>query len=93
MSEDPQQPGPAEPGSDWSATEQVRTGVVNVDEVIAAVEELEERPIEEHVGVFETAHEQLRRALDAQPAQPPAPQPPAPQPPAPQPPADRSQPS
>ena len=35
-----------------------------VDEVIRAVEELEERPIEEHVGVFETAHDQLRRALD-----------------------------
>jgi hypothetical protein len=42
----------------------VRTGVIHVDEVIAAVEELEQRPIEEHVGVFETAHEQLRRALD-----------------------------
>ena len=46
-------------------SERVRTGVESVDEVIAAVEELEERPIEEHVGVFETAHEQLRRALDA----------------------------
>jgi hypothetical protein len=32
--------------------------------VIAAVEQLEDRPIEEHVGVFETAHDQLRRALD-----------------------------
>jgi hypothetical protein len=43
----------------------VRTGVDRVDEVIEAVEGLEERPIEEHVGVFETAHEELRRALDA----------------------------
>lgn len=43
----------------------VRTGVDRVDEVIEAVEHLEERPIEEHVGVFEAAHEQLRRALDA----------------------------
>ena len=42
----------------------MRTGVPDVDEVIAAVEELEERPLEEHVGVFETAHDQLRRALD-----------------------------
>jgi len=75
MSDDPQAPGP----------EQVRTGVESVDEVIAAVEGLEERPIEEHVGVFETAQEQLRRALDAQQQ--------APRPPAPQPPADRSQPS
>jgi hypothetical protein len=35
-----------------------------VDEVIRAVEELEERPIEEHVGVFESAQVQLRQALD-----------------------------
>jgi len=50
MSEQPQEP--------------VRTGIGEVDAVIAAVEELEDRPIEEHVGVFETAHERLRRALD-----------------------------
>jgi hypothetical protein len=63
MTEHPDLPGSDEvdpaPGP-----EPVRTGVAGVDEVIAAVEELEERPIEEHVGVFETAHEQLRRALD-----------------------------
>lgn len=46
-------------------SEPARTGVPGVDEVIAAVEELEERPLEEHVGVFEAAHDQLRRALDA----------------------------
>ena len=46
------------------ASDSVRTGVPEVDEVIVAVEQLEERPIEEHVGVFETAHDQLRRALD-----------------------------
>ena len=50
-------PEPAEP-------ERVRTGVDGVDEVIRAVEELEERPLEEHVGVFEAAHSELRRALD-----------------------------
>jgi hypothetical protein len=50
MSEQPQEP--------------VRTGVREVDAVITAVEQLEERPIEEHVGVFETAHDRLRRALD-----------------------------
>ena len=44
--------------------ERVRTGSDRVDEVIRAVEELEERPIEEHVGVFESAQVQLRRALD-----------------------------
>lgn len=77
MSEDPRAPGPMEPGTGADAPEQVRTGVKSVDAVIAAVEELEERPIEEHVGVFETAQEQLRRALDAQQPTPPAPQPPA----------------
>jgi hypothetical protein len=46
------------------------TGMDRVDEVIAAVEELDERPIEEHVGVFEHAHDELRRALDAQPEDP-----------------------
>ena len=44
--------------------EQVRTGAERVDEVVRAVEELEERPIEEHVGVFEHAQVQLRKALD-----------------------------
>jgi len=82
MSEAPQATGQAEPEEATSAPEQVRTGVESVDAVIAAVEDLEERPIEEHVGVFETAHEQLRRALDAQPAQ---------QHPVPQPRADRSE--
>jgi hypothetical protein len=52
--------GDPEPG----APERVRTGSDRVDEVIRAVEELEERPIEEHVGVFESAQVQLRRALD-----------------------------
>lgn len=46
-------------------SEQVRTGVAAVDEVIAAVEGLDGRPVEEHVAVFEAAHDQLRRALDA----------------------------
>jgi len=50
MSEQPQEP--------------VRTGVPDVDAVITAVEQLEDRPIEEHVGAFETAHDRLRRALD-----------------------------
>lgn len=60
---------PAEPETVPAEPERVRTGVEGVDEVIVAVEELEERPIEEHVGVFETAHDRLRRALDATDAQ------------------------
>lgn len=61
------EPARPEPASreEQPAPERVRTGVAGVDEVITAVEELEDRPIEEHAGVFETAHEQLRRALDA----------------------------
>ena len=57
-----EQAGDAEP--EPVVPERVRTGVGPVDDVIRAVEELEERPIEEHVGVFESAQVQLRRALD-----------------------------
>jgi hypothetical protein len=68
MTEDPEFPGPAEDPAEPETVppepERVRTGAPEVDQVIAAVEELEERPIEEHVAVFETAHERLRRALD-----------------------------
>ena len=79
MSEDPDFTGPddldlgpdLEPDQAPEA-ERVRTGMAEIDEVIAAVEGLEERPIEEHVGVFEAAHDRLRRALDhpAEPAGP-----------------------
>jgi hypothetical protein len=64
MTEDPDLPTPDEPPATPPEPERVRTGVSRVDEVIAAVEELEERPLEEHVAVFETAHAELRRALD-----------------------------
>jgi hypothetical protein len=68
MSMEPDFPTPAEdPGEPDTVPpepERVRTGVTSVDEVITAVEELEERPLEEHVGVFEAAHDRLRRALD-----------------------------
>ena len=68
--QDPQHdvPEPDEPAGDAEpepvVPERVRTGTERVDDVIRAVEELEERPIEEHVGVFESAQVQLRRALD-----------------------------
>ncbi|GAB2452505.1 hypothetical protein GCM10027062_36530 [Nocardioides hungaricus] len=69
MTEEPAFPTPAEdPGEPETVPpepERVRTGVAGVDEAIIAVEELEERPLEEHVGVFETVHDRLRRALDA----------------------------
>ena len=61
-------PEPGEQEGDGEAApappERVRTGAERVDEVIRAVEELEDRPIEEHVGVFESAQVQLRQALD-----------------------------
>ena len=40
------------------------TGVPAVDDVLASVQALDGRPVEEHVAVFEQAHERLRRALD-----------------------------
>ena len=57
-----EQSGDAEP--EPVVPERLRTGADRVDDVIRAVEELEDRPIEEHVGVFESAQVQLRRALD-----------------------------
>ncbi len=63
MTEQPPDPE-TEEDPDPGTPERVRTDVAEVDEVIRAVEELEERPIEEHVGVFEAAHQRLRQALD-----------------------------
>jgi hypothetical protein len=40
------------------------SGVSAVDAVVASVQALDGRPVEEHVAVFEQAHERLRRALD-----------------------------
>ncbi|WP_210651774.1 hypothetical protein [Nocardioides sp. SYSU D00065] len=47
-----------------------RTGVTAVDAVLAEVAALADAPVADHVAVFERAHEQLRRALDAQPDSP-----------------------
>ncbi|CAB4719396.1 MAG: hypothetical protein F2667_09860 [Actinobacteria bacterium] len=49
-----------------------RTGVAAVDAVVDAVAELGDQPLESHLAVFEAAHEQLRRALDARPVDEPA---------------------
>ncbi|NYE38188.1 nitrogenase molybdenum-iron protein alpha/beta subunit [Nocardioides cavernae] len=43
------------------------TGIEAVDRVLAEVTAVVDAPVGEHVQVFERAHEQLRRALDAQP--------------------------
>lgn len=39
-------------------------GITIVDEVLADIEAIDARPLEEHVTVFESAHERLRSALD-----------------------------
>lgn len=44
------------------------TGNASVDRVLDLVAGLDERPLEEHAAVFETAHQQLRQALDEAPA-------------------------
>jgi hypothetical protein len=41
----------------------VETGNPVVDEVIASLEGLDGIPVDEHVSLFEQAHEQLRRTL------------------------------
>lgn len=46
------------------------TGVASVDEVLADVAAVADAPVSDHVAVFERAHDQLRRALDAQPESP-----------------------
>ena len=41
------------------------TGVASVDRVLAEVAAVADAPVGDHVEVFERAHDQLRRALDA----------------------------
>ena len=60
MIDEPQQAAAGDPA---------RTGVPAVDAVLETVESLGGRPLEEHASVFESAHDQLRRALDAAPEQ------------------------
>lgn len=41
------------------------TGVAEVDAVLVSLDVLADQPVDEHVAVFEQAHDRLRRALDA----------------------------
>jgi len=73
MTEQRDQPGPDEweegsgqVASATAAPEPQPTGLPHVDEVMRAVGMLEERPLEEHIGVFEAAQAQLRQALDTE---------------------------
>lgn len=47
--------------------EQPTTGHRRVDDVVASLEQLDDLPVDDHVGVFERAHSELRRALDEDP--------------------------
>lgn len=49
------------------STDHESTGVEAVDRVLAEVAALADAPVDQHVPVFERAHDRLRRALDAQP--------------------------
>jgi hypothetical protein len=74
MTEQSPQPGPDEaleaqdpsPSDDVPALggEPTQTGVPRVDEVLAEIDDLDELPLDEHLGAFERAHDSLRSALD-----------------------------
>lgn len=64
MQHDESQTGPAAEDAPI-AEDAPETGVPLVDEVLRSVQGLGGQPVGEHVTVFERAHEQLRRALDA----------------------------
>jgi hypothetical protein len=46
---------------------QLRTGNPEVDGVLDSMDGLDDLPVDDHVAVFERAHEVLRGALDARP--------------------------
>jgi hypothetical protein len=45
--------------------EATSTGVPAVDQVLAELDQLDDAPLEEHLAMFEHAHESLQSALDA----------------------------
>lgn len=61
----PEEPQEAsEPSSESSVGAIAPTGHPAVDEVLRSLQDLADKPVDEHVAVFESAHEQLRRALN-----------------------------
>ena len=80
--EDPSEAGERSPSGQDSPHDAVddggatgSTGNQAVDDVLRTMQGLQDRPVEEHVAVFEAAHEKLRAALaDAadRPSGPPA---------------------
>jgi hypothetical protein len=53
-----------------ASTEAARTGVPALDQVLDDVDQLDDRPLDEHVAAFERAHDALHSALDAEPGEP-----------------------
>lgn len=62
MSDQPDEDVTAETGESGSATPEP-TGHPAVDEVLRSLDELDGRPVDDHVAAFEEAHDKLRRAL------------------------------
>ncbi len=56
--------GPAQAPTLEPEIDRPHTGVGEVDAAVDDVAALDARPLEDHVEVFEDAHERLRRALD-----------------------------
>jgi len=54
---------------------ELSTGHVQVDEVLQSMADLADRPLDEHVAVFEQAHQTLRSALSDAASAPRGPQP------------------
>lgn len=52
-----------EPEAEPEGATQVSTGHPAVDEVLRSLDDLDGRPVDEHVAAFEQAHEVLRRTL------------------------------
>jgi hypothetical protein len=63
MSEQAEHPADAAGASPEEAVAVESTGHVSVDAVLRSLDDLDDRPVEEHVTVFESAHETLRAAL------------------------------
>jgi hypothetical protein len=62
MTDRPDDDAFVQPADDGAPTSQ-STGHPAVDEVLRSLDDLEARPVDEHVPAFEEAHDKLRRAL------------------------------
>jgi hypothetical protein len=62
--EDPSDGLGSNAAEDTPTPESALTGNRAVDDVLESLDALDEAPVDEHVAVYENAHEQLRGALD-----------------------------